>query len=1275
MLDARHLFPDQSHIDQVRDALWRYYGNGASVMVGSGFSRCALKARPGTSDPPLLPDLAIALHKRLYPESREVDQQAKVSEITAADRILSLAQEYETAFGPANLHQLLQQLIRDDDLMPGDIHSRLLQLPWRDVFTTNWDTLLERTRPQVMNRPYSVVRDMDEIPLAKGPRIVKLHGSFPAQFPLVLTEEDYRTYPTRFTPFVNTVQQAMMETVFCLIGFSGNDPNFLKWSGWVRDNLGPSAPRIYLAGWLDLPHHRRRMLESRGVVPIDLARHPKAHEWPEHQRHQYAIEWVLHTLERGRPYDLTYWPSPISQPYSAIPEHLRPVDEVTSNQPKKEPAGDPNVAEGTLQEKVREVLVIWRHNRQLYPGWLLLPAGEEREILRMRTDSWEQHILAALPDLTAVERLKAIHELVWRREILLEPISGQLDSAAEDVLKLVDCQDRTIKEVDNPEIDWSAVREAWRHVALSLVTGARFRLDDELFDKRIGALGPFVDDHPDVFHRLHQERSLRAIFSMDFETLERLLEEWIVRDCDPVWMIRKAALLWESDQNDEAAALVKHALDAIRSITDAEGNVAGASRESWALWSAFTMDNRQEFRKRWDELAALKCAAMLERDLIARQINSTRESREAPTFDLGIRRVQVLRFSSFRPELAAFRAVLLSEIAGLPPATKHTGPIGTEVASHVLRSAAEVLATSQPELAIRLILRVSNSETDNTLNRVVSRTRVAALSQSSVETLSNVCIDVINYAFPRLVTVDRRQRSLFWITRMRVAIEVLSRLALRAIPDQAEAFLDIGLQCYKSYAITQESWLHKPVENLLQRSWEALPAERRTTRTVDLLNTPIVGMDNFSASIPDHLPDPGEFVVLEDLPSERTLDNDGQWHDVVSLLLRGLGGNDESRKRASSRILLVSSKGLLTSAESSAVAQALWSHKYTTSDGLPEGTPLLDWAFLLHPEPISGLAEQRFRLKWLSGDASKLQDSVQSDGRTFSVSFGASPVDPGKIEDVLWNIGAAMSGLRNHGWPLQLTDDERKYVVDVVERWVDTDITAHSPLFFQAAASEPTRWALRGLAFILAEGVIPKAVTERLYEKLRGLTDPGTPGFELMPGLVKTIPDRFDELVSWLRMGLVSDDGDLASSAMSGLRTWMAASVDAGGSLLPPPDDMLREVGLIIGSRRSVSLPHALRLARWVFTEGSPGHRDAMSAFTMQGLSYLAEELKYDRERLQEGNIDLPLLRWLCVQLAQSMAQSGFRDEPAVDLWLKIGEGDPLPEARYAATAYANFGA
>ena len=92
-----------------------------------------------------------------------------------------------------------------------------------------------------------------------------------------------------------------METTFLLIGFSGDDPNFLHWSGWVRDELGESAPKIYLAGWLDLSPHRRQVLVERRVIPIDLAFHPKAGEWPEHLRDRYAAEWVLRTLERGRP--------------------------------------------------------------------------------------------------------------------------------------------------------------------------------------------------------------------------------------------------------------------------------------------------------------------------------------------------------------------------------------------------------------------------------------------------------------------------------------------------------------------------------------------------------------------------------------------------------------------------------------------------------------------------------------------------------------------------------------------------------------------------------------------------------------------------------------------------------------------------------------------------------------------------------------------------------------------------------------------------------------
>ena len=306
-------------------------------MIGSGFSRNAQKIRFDAPEVPLWINIAEELFKQLYPEDTGSSSSSGSVAVPSIDNVLRLAQEYKTAFGQTELYRLLDQLVRDAEFVPGLAHFRLLRLPWRDVFTTNWDTLLERASSSILERPYRVVQSMDQLPMVSQPRIIKLHGSFTSQFPLIVSEEDYRTYPIRFAPFVNTVQQAMMETVFFLIGFSGDDPNFINWSGWVRDNLGEAAPKIYLAGWLGLSPHRRRMLEARGVVPIDLANHPKASCWPEFRRHEYATEWLLHTLEPTRPYDETTWPSPPQGDETPVPEHLEPVIKIIPNVPMAEP--------------------------------------------------------------------------------------------------------------------------------------------------------------------------------------------------------------------------------------------------------------------------------------------------------------------------------------------------------------------------------------------------------------------------------------------------------------------------------------------------------------------------------------------------------------------------------------------------------------------------------------------------------------------------------------------------------------------------------------------------------------------------------------------------------------------------------------------------------------------------------------------------------------------------------------------------------------------------
>lgn len=306
------MFPDHIHIEQLRSALWRgkEYGR-AAVFVGAGFSRNGEPAKTHPRPIPLWPDLTRSLIDHLYPvgSGQDWERTSALHHAQSTSGALRLAQEYEAAHGRQRLDQLLLDLVPDQDWKPGRLHRLLLELPWADVFTTNYDTLLERGTDLVTDRRYILVQTPSEIPFATRPRIVKLHGSFPSIRPFIVTEEDYRVYPRIFAPFVNLVQQSIMESLFCLVGFSGDDPNFLHWSGWVRDNLGKSAPPLYLCGLLNLNDAKRRMLHDRNVTPIDLSPLFPRQVYPDVAlRHRLASEWLLLNLESGRAPDAVFWP-------------------------------------------------------------------------------------------------------------------------------------------------------------------------------------------------------------------------------------------------------------------------------------------------------------------------------------------------------------------------------------------------------------------------------------------------------------------------------------------------------------------------------------------------------------------------------------------------------------------------------------------------------------------------------------------------------------------------------------------------------------------------------------------------------------------------------------------------------------------------------------------------------------------------------------------------------------------------------------------------------
>jgi hypothetical protein len=308
-------FPDHIHVQQIAKALWHGQAHGrAAIMVGAGLSLNAVPRRPSPNAMrfPTWSQLARRFVADLYPEASttSAERAAAQNRANSTSGAMRVAEEYEAAHGRAALDSLMLSAIPDADFEPGPLHRLLLSLPWADVFTTNYDTLLERAASSLPHRRYDVVTSPEEIPGAARPRIVKLHGSFPSIRPFVITEEDFRTYPRRAAALVNMAQQAFVESTFCLIGFSGDDPNFLAWSGWARDTLGSGMRRIYLCGLLGLTPPQRKMLQDRHVMPVDLSPLFPVDRWTDvAERHAMALEWFLLALEGERPPDVFAWPS------------------------------------------------------------------------------------------------------------------------------------------------------------------------------------------------------------------------------------------------------------------------------------------------------------------------------------------------------------------------------------------------------------------------------------------------------------------------------------------------------------------------------------------------------------------------------------------------------------------------------------------------------------------------------------------------------------------------------------------------------------------------------------------------------------------------------------------------------------------------------------------------------------------------------------------------------------------------------------------------------
>ncbi len=187
---------------------------------------------------------------------------------------------------------------------------------------------------------------------------------------------------------MNAVRQALLENTLCLIGFSGDDPNFLKWVGWIHDSLGEgNSPKMYLVGVLDLSPSERTALEHRNITPVDMSLCPDIG-----RNHYQALQQFLDYLQSRRADDNRLaWPG--------TPDHRSPSDDASR------PAA---------------LVQTWKSQRRRYPGWVILP--EDLRLHLWLKTSRSVRELPAADALPAVLDLEFAFELTWRMEKCLCPI-------------------------------------------------------------------------------------------------------------------------------------------------------------------------------------------------------------------------------------------------------------------------------------------------------------------------------------------------------------------------------------------------------------------------------------------------------------------------------------------------------------------------------------------------------------------------------------------------------------------------------------------------------------------------------------------------------------------------------------------------------------------------------------------------------------------------------------------------------------------------------------
>ncbi|MDR2919670.1 MAG: SIR2 family protein [Tannerella sp.] len=159
--------------------------------------------------------------------------------------LVSLAQFHVTENN--NRHKINQKILDEftEGSSPTENHEILSRLPITTYWTTNYDTLIEKS---LENNKKRVAKKFKETHLSnsiykKDCIVYKMHGDVSEPDDAVITKEDYEKYETTRGLFTSALNGELITKTFLFIGFSFTDPNINYIFSRLNNRVNKNASR------------------------------------------------------------------------------------------------------------------------------------------------------------------------------------------------------------------------------------------------------------------------------------------------------------------------------------------------------------------------------------------------------------------------------------------------------------------------------------------------------------------------------------------------------------------------------------------------------------------------------------------------------------------------------------------------------------------------------------------------------------------------------------------------------------------------------------------------------------------------------------------------------------------------------------------------------------------------------------------------------------------------------------------------------------------------